>query len=85
MPKCFPIRFSDGSAGFVCGSFAGEKHCVVCGDFAERLCDFKLPDGKTCDAPICKAHATRVGRNLDMCPQHAPKESQPLLFKPEAV
>jgi hypothetical protein len=35
-----------------------------------RLCDFKLEGGKTCDAPMCDKHATRIGRNTDYCPQH---------------
>jgi len=85
MPKCFPMRMPDGGTAIVCGSFPQEKHCVVCGTFATRLCDFKLPSGKTCDAPMCDDHTHRMGPSTDFCPLHKPKESQPALFGPEAA
>lgn len=85
MPRrCFPIRF-EGGGGFICSSFPGEKHCVDCGAMSTRLCDFKLSNGKTCDAPMCDAHSHRVGANTDFCRLHRPKESQPGLFAPEAA
>jgi len=79
------MRFPDGTAAILCGSFPKEKHCVVCGTFATRLCDFKLQSGKTCDAPMCIACSAHVGPNRDFCPLHKPKESQPALFPPEAA
>lgn len=85
MPKCFPIRLPCGAGAIVCGSFPQEKHCVACGTFSTRLCDFPLPGGRTCDAPMCDTHAVRVGPNRDMCPQHKPRETQAALFGPEAA
>jgi hypothetical protein len=37
----------------------------------DRLCDFDIGDGKTCDARVCGRCAKRVGPNLDHCPNHA--------------
>jgi len=71
------MRLGDGTPAIVCGTFPGEKHCVVCGTFATRLCDFRNGYGKTCDAPLCDEHTTRLSAE---CPLHKPKESQPALF-----
>jgi hypothetical protein len=35
-----------------------------------RLCDYELPNGKTCDAAMCNNHATSVGEDRDLCPAH---------------
>lgn len=52
----------------------------VCGALAPFLCDF--PAGKrTCDAPLCAAHATEVGLDRHYCPRHAGQTPpQPELF-----
>jgi len=71
MRKCFPLRLPDGGTAIVCGSFPKEKHCIVCGTFATRLCDYRNSDGRTCDAPMCDEHTLRVGPNKDLCPLHA--------------
>lgn len=83
--KCFHMTLPDGNAAILCGSFPGEKHCVVCGTFATRLCDHHNSDGRTCDAPMCDEHAAHLGANRDFCPLHKPKETQPALFGPEAA
>lgn len=48
------------------------------------LCDWPLSDGKTCDAPLCEAHAHQVGRNRHLCQihfkQHQAEQPQPDLF-----
>lgn len=50
------------------------RKCTVCGRPTEvhrlRECDFKLPDGKTCDRLMCSECAHRVSANVDLCPQH---------------
>jgi len=74
------MRLSDGTPAIVCGTFPGEKHCVVCGTFATRLCDHRTSDGRTCDAPLCDEHTTRLSAERDYCPFHKPKESQLALF-----
>lgn len=36
------------------------------------LCDFRLADGRTCDAKLCASHRTKSwGKDIDYCPPHA--------------
>lgn len=35
------------------------------------LCDWVLPSGKTCDAPLCTEHAITTGPDKHLCPRHA--------------
>lgn len=42
-----------------------------CCRWATTLCDFPVGEGKTCDRPMCKRHATSVGPDRDYCPAHA--------------
>jgi hypothetical protein len=41
-----------------------------------KLCDFvvsppeQITHKRTCDAPICDKHATKVGPDVDYCPDH---------------
>lgn len=37
-------------------------------------CDYQVAHGKTCDAYICRAHATSVGPDVDHCPTHAQRQ-----------
>ena len=50
---------------------SGPKKCFYCSGIGSQLCDFKLPDGKTCDRPCCLKHSTHVGLNRDFCKDHA--------------
>ncbi len=43
---------------------------TVCGVIAERLCDWKMPDGRDCDAGICLAHTFSPAADKDLCPKH---------------
>lgn len=60
------------------------KKCKVpgCDRLATKLCDFpvKKKRSKTCDMPLCEAHATSVGDDLDHCPAHAKCHEQQSLF-----
>lgn len=51
------------------------KRCSApgCANKAPFLCDFALANGKTCDRPICRAHATRPdpSKDIDYCGPHA--------------
>ncbi|WP_454909678.1 hypothetical protein [Variovorax gossypii] len=40
----------------------------VCAVASDYLCDGTGKASKTCDRPLCEAHATRVGRNRHLCP-----------------
>lgn len=46
------------STGWICGE--GIIPCSICGIVADYLCDYPLGKGKTCDAPLCRAHAIPV-------------------------
>lgn len=46
---------------------AERDHCCAC---SEYLCDWPTAPGKTCDAPLCSAHAHLVGTNRHYCPDH---------------
>lgn len=45
-------------------------------------CDWKLEDGKTCDAPLCAEHAHAIGPDMHLCAQHleAKLKIEPELF-----
>lgn len=67
--KCTAIRIA-GMPMIVCGN-KKLRACSVCRDPAGRLCDWKLPDGSTCDKPLCDACTTRPAPEKDLCPEHA--------------
>lgn len=59
----------------------GARPCRHCRVLAESLCDFMMPNGKTCDMPLCGHHACVQGRwedDRDYCPAHHLASSQAL-------
>ena len=57
--------------GFICTRGPKKLHrCGVCGQPGDKLCDWPMPDGKTCDAQLCDKCAVQSGPNLDYCPHH---------------
>jgi hypothetical protein len=56
------------SSGWICGR-PQVRPCRWCRRTHAWLCDFKLPSGKDCDAPLCDHHTTKAGA-LDYCPSH---------------
>jgi hypothetical protein len=68
---------ADGKGGVIIACSRGSRarrRCCICGGTATVLCDYPLRGekaGKTCDLPLCRKHATRVGPNRDYCPVHA--------------
>ena len=70
------FRTAEGSIVIAC-SRTKRKDCSVCTQRrGDLLCDFVKPNGKTCDAPLCRDCAKRVGPNKDFCPTH-PKPVAP--------
>lgn len=68
---CDKWRLQDGTTAIACSRGSARRRCKVCGAKATLLCDGPPPAGvkrKTCDAPICKACAKRVGPDRDLCP-----------------
>jgi hypothetical protein len=58
---------------FILGDGSSSMRC--CG-ISLFLCDFKLLTGGTCDMPLCSEHATEVGRDTHLCPEHAPRRAE---------
>lgn len=71
---CDSLDLGNGQLAIVCTrGRAKTKRCSHGGCFAKGalLCDFKLANGRTCDAPICKKHSTHTGPDTDYCLPHA--------------
>ena len=89
MAYCEWIKMPDGTTAIV--RFAGKrpesKKCAWCDKMSTRLCDYRIsPQGqvthvRTCDAPMCDDHATNIGPQLDLCPNHAARPTQKALFE----
>lgn len=75
--SCKVISTAEG-AMILCGTSSKPKHCSYCERPSERLCDAKLSDDKTCDAPMCKIHAFAVSPTEDHCRLHARKARPPV-------
>lgn len=60
-----------------------------CAGISAYLCDWPTGDGKTCDAPLCEAHAHQVGKNKHYCQghyaRHRAQNPQPDLLGVEEV
>lgn len=73
---CETVRIG-GVVAIVCGRGRRDRKRCHCGAPATKLCDHRgAGRKKTCDAPLCDAHAVRIGANIDFCPGHA-KDRQP--------
>ena len=57
-------------ATIVCGPFLKRRPCVSCGGESARLCDWKIGDGRTCDAAVCDEHTYSPEPDKDLCPGH---------------
>jgi hypothetical protein len=51
-------------------SNVGGKPEVRCMAISSFLCDWKLEDGRTCDAPLCPDHAHEMGPDKHLCGMH---------------
>jgi hypothetical protein len=67
---CERIKFGDGDIGLICGGRHSRPLFCACGRSATALCDWKMGADKTCDRPICEAHAKQVARGKHLCPEH---------------
>lgn len=70
---CDTFKF-DGGGGIVCrrGKPDAPRKCGIpdCPDWASKLCDYPAQERKTCDLPLCEAHAHFAGPGRDYCPDH---------------
>lgn len=69
-PFCY--RDEDGHVivGIACGRGKQSTLCRYCGRPMTSLCDYPLPNGKTCDTPMCDKCKTTIGDNIDVCRIH---------------
>ena len=70
MPRHCSYFNVDGHAVIACGGTKIQA-CLVCGEIAGHLCDWKMGKNHTCDVPLCNGCAISVGKNKDLCPWHA--------------
>ena len=62
-----------GAKAIICTRGERRKKCRDCGKPCTKLCDFKLSgakEGKTCDRPMCDAHAVVQSLGIDFCLAH---------------
>ena len=77
---CQRIDLGQGVTAIVCHGRRKAPTCPYCKrEPADKLCDFKLAGGRTCDNQFCSACGTGVGPDRDYCPDHT---SQPALSGP---
>jgi len=70
---CQRVQMPNGLFAILCSSGQVRRQvcrCRSCAQPAPFLCDFRLGNGKTCDAPICADHAWQPAEDKHLCPQH---------------
>lgn len=71
------VRLGDGLVAHVRMARPRRRRCCgregsyPCPTPATQQCDFLVAPGRTCSAWICVGHAKHVGRDQDLCPDHA--------------
>lgn len=75
------VMAAGGGSAHLCGGRGRRPKCSVpgCGRDQAALCDHPVErqGGKgTCDASMCAAHRTSVGKNRDHCPAHVKAAEQ---------
>lgn len=86
--KCNTVNLTGGGKAFVCTRGRATPRCRWC----ERtpgvfLCDWKIGkkdngSPKTCDKPLCAAHAREVAPEKHICPEHVPAYNAWLAARP---
>ncbi len=67
---CEVIHDAQGNVWILC-SRKRRQQCKFCRrGYVSKLCDFPVATGKTCDAGMCDDCATRIGHEVDYCPNH---------------
>ena len=72
---CRTVQLDDHRHAIIC-MHDGHRHriatsCGHCATRATRLCDWKMPRGRTCSQPLCDEHAHAPALDKDLCPRHA--------------
>lgn len=74
------VRRLSSTIVFACrGRQPARDTCKFCPELSVALCDHRKPGSRrTCSARMCDQHRTRVGPDLDVCPDHKAAEALPL-------
>jgi hypothetical protein len=64
------LKGFESSDMWICGQDIEPLDACKCGFVADRLCDYPIGDGKTCDLPLCADCARSVGDDTDLCEIH---------------
>ena len=76
---CRTVQLDDEHHAIICMRDGRQRRvatsCVHCVKPATRLCDWKLPSGRTCDTLMCDEHAYAPTLERDLCPRHAERWS----------
>ncbi len=67
---CEVVRLPGGQTAIVCGPRKRIRPCAYCSAPGVVLCDHEIGPGKTCDVPMCRAHAKHVEPDRDYCRLH---------------
>ena len=68
---CMVVDIPGHGRAHVCVRGGRSKRCSFCSTgYVEKLCDFDVGKGRTCDAGMCAKCATNVGEDRDFCPKH---------------
>lgn len=78
---CSYLKLPGGGVAIVKHAAPRAKRCS-CGDRAPFLCDWKMGQDKTCDKPMCAAHALEVAPDKHLCRDHQAAWRQHPLFQP---
>ena len=65
------VDLPGGGHAHICVRGQRSKRCAFCSNgYVEKLCDFPVGKGRTCDAGMCAKCATAIARETDYCPKH---------------
>ena len=67
---CHTMKISGGGYAIVCTRGRKAKPCAFCGKPSDKLCDWPVGNGKTCDKPCCVKCSRHVGPDQDFCKDH---------------
>jgi hypothetical protein len=72
------VRLPDGMTAHIKMAKPRQHRCsamcesgMQCSRPGSIQCDYATGKGRTCNAYVCRAHATSVGPDIDHCPTHA--------------
>jgi len=71
MPCNFMYDGNGQLMGIACSGRAKPKKCHYCKRPSDKLCDFKMTNGRTCDLQICERCSIHQEPDIDQCKVHS--------------